>query len=63
MKNSALVPESGSWELLLTWLLLQPPAAVSGATAKTELKMHFSSVGLPGVNWLFVSGVPFLQGS
>lgn len=37
MENSAFVSKSGLWELLLTWLLLQPPAGVSGATATTEL--------------------------
>lgn len=63
MENSAPVPESRLWELLLTWLLLQPPAGVSGATARTELLTHFVSVGLPGVKWLFVRGVPFLQDS
>lgn len=37
MEDSAPVPRSGFWELLLTLLLLQPPAGVSGAAARTEL--------------------------
>lgn len=62
MKNSAPVPESGPWELLLVGCFYSLLLRCLGATARTELKMHFSSVVLPGVNWLFVSGVPFLQG-
>lgn len=57
MENSAPVPESGLWELLPTWLLLQPPAGVSGATARTELLNAFL---LCGASW---SEVALCQGS